>query len=222
MTPPPPELAASDEIHAHALDRLNLALRHLGMFAGENPLRVLLDTLLFVERRPETWEQQVSVWQERGMWTEYGISGVFRTLWPGTRYDDDTASVYAEFARRCGWLAPDRVLDGPAFAALREEARHWAAEDRTWTRTLERFGEPSLLCGSPANPRFPKAVGYTGPDPEEPMVWFHFWNGTAPGDRLGPCRYEEPMLMALRCGEQEPFRRTLTFTPEGNRRRPVA
>ncbi|WP_240930035.1 hypothetical protein [Streptomyces coryli] len=109
------------------------------------------------------------------------------------------ASAYAEFARRCGWLRPDRVL---------------GAQDVT-----AEFGAPSVLFGG-SNPLYGKTLGYLSEDPEQPIVFFHLWNGAAePGG--WPPEHEQPLLLAVRFGEG-PFRRSFTFTPEGERRRPAA
>ncbi|WP_062438689.1 hypothetical protein [Herbidospora daliensis] len=50
----------------------------------------------------------------------------------------------------------------------------------------------------------------------DPMVFFHFWNGRGP---LGEsAMYEEPTLLAARCGTGR-FGDTFIFTPFGTSRR---
>ncbi|MEU3278597.1 hypothetical protein [Streptomyces antibioticus] len=74
------------------------------------------------------------------------MTGAFRHVVPGRNYEDGMASVYAEFARRRGWLKPDGVLTSGAYDALKGRARQWAGEDRTKRAHLNqqpgRPGEP--------------------------------------------------------------------------------
>lgn len=219
--PTPRSLAASDEIRAYLVDQLNHALRRPGMYGRELALRMLMDHLLFVEREPGALAEQQRVWEERGAWSSTGVAGVFRGLIPG-RYDGDeygVASVYAEFAHRRGWLKPDRHLAPGEYASLVGAVRQWAAEDRVWTDIVDEFGAPSVLFGG-NNPYYGKTLGYLTGNPEEPMVSFHLWNGSAPGDEPSwPPEHEEPLLLVVRFGTG-PFRQTCTFTPEGRRRLP--
>ncbi|MEU3795969.1 hypothetical protein AB0F07_40400 [Streptomyces fructofermentans] len=214
-------LAASDEIRAYLIDQLNLALRRPGMFGKESELalRMLMGHLLFAESQPEALAEQQRVWEERGAWSSTGVAGVFRDLIP-EHYEYGIASVYAEFAHHRGWLRPDRVLGPDEHAALQGAVRQWAAEDRVWTDVVDEFGTPSMLFGS-NNPYYGKTLGYLTQNPEEPMVSFHLWNGSAQGaEQSWPPPHEEPLLLAVRFGAG-PFRQTLTFTPEGRRRLPV-
>lgn len=212
-------LASSDEIRTHLVDQLNLALRRPGMYGGEAALRILIDHLLFTERRPEVFSRQQRMWEERGALTATGVSGAFRDLVPGRDYEYGVASVYAEFAHRCGWLRPDRVLANAAYEDLKDRVRRWAGEDRTWADVTAEFGPPCVLFGG-SNPSYGKTLGYLGEDPDQPMVFFHLWNGSAPGAGTWSPEHEQPILLAVRYGEG-PFHRTFTFTPEGRRRKPA-
>ncbi|MFD6245602.1 hypothetical protein ACFWGG_10525, partial [Streptomyces roseolus] len=98
---------------------------------------MLMDHLLFVECRPEAWAEQQRIWEDRGAWSGTGVAGAFRGLIPDRCYECGVASVYAEFAHRCGWLKPDRVLDRDEYAALQRMARQWAREDRVWTDIVD-------------------------------------------------------------------------------------
>ncbi|MGW0630331.1 hypothetical protein [Streptomyces sp. NPDC002758] len=218
MTLPTP-LATAKEIHAHLVDQLNLALRRPGMYGGELTLRILLDHLLFVERQPEAFGQQQQAWQDSGAWSAIGVTGAFRDLIPGRNYESGMASVYAEFAQRRGWLKPDRVLAADAYEALKSHVRRWAGEDRTWADVTAEFGAPSVLFGG-NNPLYGKTLGYLSEDPKQLMVAFHLWNGSAPGAESWPPEHEQPLLLAVRFGEGL-FRRSFTFTPEGERRKPM-
>jgi hypothetical protein len=128
--------------------------------------------------------------------------------------------VYAEFAQQRGWLKPDRVLAGEAYAQLAGRVREWAAqEDRTWGDVTAEFGPPSVQFGG-SNPRYGKSLGYLAEDAGRPMVVFHLWNGSGPGSDSWPPERVQPVLLAARSGPRDlPFSRTLTFTPEGMRRR---
>ncbi|GHH29984.1 hypothetical protein GCM10018780_88790 [Streptomyces lanatus] len=213
-------LATADEIRVYLVDRLNLALRRPGMFGKETALRMLMDHLLFLEKEPEAWTEQQRIWNDRGAWTSTGVAGAFRDLVPGHYDDHCTASVYAEFAHRRDWLVPDRVLDAGEFHALRNSARQWAGVDRVWPDVTAEFGAPSLLIGG-TNPYYGKTLGFLSEDPEDPIVFFHLWNGSAPDDEARWPELEEPLLLAVRFGNGN-FRETVTFTPEGRRRRPEA
>ncbi|MEV1064660.1 hypothetical protein [Streptomyces sp. NPDC050263] len=214
----PDFLASAEDIHAHLVEQVNSMLRRLGMYGGEAALWVAFGHLAFVERDTKAWDEQWRSWLDRSG-RSTGVKGVFRDMVPGHRVDnDEPASVYAEFARRRGWLHPDRVLDADAHARVRDRARPWAAEDRTWPDVTTEFGEPALLLGG-TNPYYGKTLGYFGPDPAEPVVWFHLWNGTEPDGEWPPKR-AQPILLAVRCGDEGPFDDTFTFTPEGRRLMP--
>ncbi|MFB7656406.1 MULTISPECIES: hypothetical protein [unclassified Streptomyces] len=209
MTVPVP-LATAEEIRTHLVDQLNQALRRAGMFGGEVALRLLIDHLLFVERRPEAFARQQQEWEERGLWSCIGVRGAFRDAMLGHSDEYGMASVYGEFAQRCGWLSPDRVLAPRAYEDLVGRVRRWAGKDRTWADVTTEFGEPSVLFGG-TNPRYGKTLGYLSEDPEQPMVFFHLWNDF---EREA----EQPLLLAVRFSGQ-PLPHALTFTPQGELRR---
>ncbi|WP_328496290.1 hypothetical protein OHS59_29025 [Streptomyces sp. NBC_00414] len=211
-------LATADEIHDYLVSQLNLALRRPGMFGREGVQQMLMDHLLFVENEPEAWAQQQHVWEDRGIWTGIGVEGAFWDMVPGHRDENTTTSIYAEFAHCRGWLAPDRVLTSDEYRALRDRARSWASGDREWADVTAEFGAPSLLIGG-TNPYYGKTLGYLGENPEEPIVFFHLWNGSAPGDEASWPELQQPVLLGVRFGDG-PFPSTFTFTPEGLRRRP--
>ncbi|WBP91390.1 hypothetical protein [Kitasatospora cathayae] len=215
----PTPLAAAEEIHTHLVDQLNLALRRPGMYGGEAALRILIDHLLFVERRPEAWAQLQRGWEDRGLWTSIGIAGAFQDLFPAQADCHEISSVYAEFAQQSGWLKPDRVLTGEAYEALTGRVRRWAAADRTWADVTAEFGSPSVLFGG-NNPLYGKTLGYLTEDPQQPMVVFHLWNGSGPGTESWPPEQEQPQLLAVRFGVGS-FPGSLTFTPEGERQKPT-
>ncbi|MFH8385475.1 hypothetical protein ACH4E7_31835 [Kitasatospora sp. NPDC018058] len=189
------------------------------MYGGETALRLLFDHLLFVERQPEAFARQQRAWKGRGVWTATGVAGVFQDLLPEHDDEHDTASVYAEFAQQRGWLKPDSVLAEDAYAALTGCVRQWATVDRTWADVTSEFGPPSVTFGG-NNPLYGKALGYLGEDPQQPMVVFHLWNGSDPGAVSWPPEHEQPLLLAVRFGTGS-FRRSFTFTPEGERRKPT-
>ncbi|GAA2437023.1 hypothetical protein GCM10010191_59840 [Actinomadura vinacea] len=212
------ELAPAAEIRAYLVDEMNLALRRPGMYGGEIALRLLLRHLLFVERDQDDWTERQPAWEKRGIWTSTGATGAFWWLLPKP-HEHDMASVYAEYARARGWLKPDRVLARAEYVTLRAAARPWAGRDRVWTDVTAEFGPPSVQLGG-GNRRYGKVLGYLTEDPDDPIVWFHLWNGPEPGAEVTwPPEQEEAVLLAVRFGDG-PFGETFTFTPEGRRRKP--
>lgn len=213
--------ASPDDMRTYLIDQLNLVLRRPGMYGEvEASMWMVMDHLLFLERRPEVWEEQKRVWSQQGAWTPTGVKGAFRLLLPHDhRYS--VATVYAEFAWRQGWLKPDRVLDAEVYASMRDVAHQWGLRDRVWSDVPAAFGPPSVLIGG-TNPFYGKTLGYVTDDPAELMLSFHLWNGTDPGTEASwPPAHEEPLLLALRCGDGN-FADGFTFTPQGQRRRPKA
>ncbi len=213
-------LAGADEIHAYLVEQLNSALRRPGMFSQRDAaLRMLVDHLLFVERQPEVWAEERRSWASRGAaGSSTGLGGMFEELMPGGYDQNCVASVYAEFAHRRGWLRPDRLLPADEHRALRARVRPWAQTDRSWADVLSEFGPPSILCGG-ASPLYSKTLGYLGEDPEEPMVFFHLWNGSTTAAESTWHELDEPVLLAVRFADT-PFDEAFTFSPEGQRRRP--
>lgn len=215
----PRELAAPDAVRAYFVEQLNGALRRPGMYGGELAVRMLIDHLSFVEQRSQAWGEEQHALEQRGAWSAIGVMGAFRRLLPGD-HEDRPSSVYAEFARRQGWLVPDRVLDAASYVALRETVDSWAAQDRVWGDVVARFGPPSVLFGG-TNPLYGKTLGYLTEEVAEPVVFFHLWNGSdGEAEQSWPPAHAEPLLLAVRSGDG-PFAETFTFTPEGRRRRPA-
>ncbi|MEU9674210.1 hypothetical protein AB0D92_11780 [Streptomyces parvus] len=212
-------LAGADEIHTYLVEQLNSALRRTGVFSRRDAaLRMLVDHLLFVERQPEVWDEEQSSWASRGAGSSTGLGGMFEELMPGGYDQNCVASVYAEFAHRRGWLRPDRLLPADEHHALRARVRPWALTDRSWADVLSEFGPPSILCGG-TSPLYSKTLGYLGEDPEEPIVFFHLWNGSTTAAKSTWYELDEPVLLAVRFADT-PFDEAFTFTPEGQRRRP--
>ncbi|MEU0368842.1 hypothetical protein ABZ070_01015 [Streptomyces sp. NPDC006283] len=210
-------LASSEDMHEYLVNELNLALRRVGVYGElETSMWFLIGHLLVLERRLEVWEQQKGRWERQGAWSSTGVRGAFARYFP-SEHSLGASSVYAEFARREGWLKPDRVLDAEAYSALRNEAGRWADYDRSWADVTAAFGPASIQIGG-NNPRYGKTLGYVTGDPAQPMVAFHLWNGTDPGLQDWPS-HEQPLLLAVRCGDGD-FADSLTFTPQGQNRRP--
>ncbi|MFJ9106556.1 hypothetical protein [Streptomyces sp. NPDC102283] len=212
-------LAGVDEIHAYLIEQLNSALRRPGTFSqGDAALWMLVNHLLFVECQPEVWAEEQRSWASRGSGSSTGLGGMFGELMPGGNDQDCVASVYTEFAHRRGWLRPDRLLAADEHHALRARVRQWARTDRSWADVLSEFGPPSILCGGDS-PLYSKTLGYLGEDPEEPMVFFHLWNGSTTAAGSTWHELDEPVLLAVRFADAL-FDEAFTFTPEGQRRRP--
>ncbi|MFB7617208.1 hypothetical protein [Kitasatospora sp. NPDC056181] len=212
-------LASSDEIHTYLVTRLNDALRRPGMWGGEHAIRLMLDHLLFAERRQGAWEDEQRALEQRKAWTPIGVKGAFEDFLPAD-HGTSVASVYAEFAHRQGWLEADRLLDAAEYDSMLATIDSWATHDRVWADVTSAFGPPSVLFGS-TNPYYGKTLGYVTTDPSAPMLFFHLWNGTDPGaDSSWPPAHEQPLLLAVRRGDA-PFAASFTFTPEGRRRRPA-
>lgn len=209
-------LASSDDIHAYLVGRLNDALRRPGLWGGELSIRLMQDHLLFVEQRLGVWEEEQRTLTERGAWSSTGVKGSFHDFLPAD-HGCAMASVYAEFARRQGWLKADRMLDSSEYVSMRDMVDSWAADDRVWADVVGAFGPPSVLVGS-TNPDYGKTLCYLSDDVSSPMVIFHLWNATEPNAESWPPLHEQPLLLAVRVGDS-PFTESFTFTPEGQRRR---
>lgn len=140
-------LASPDELRTYLMDQLNSVLRRPGMYGDvEAAMWMVVNHLLFLERRPEAWEVQKRAWSQQGALSSTGVKDAFSPLLPPD-HGYSVASVYAEFARHQGWLKPDRVLDVEAYAAMRSAVRQWGQRDRTWADVTTAFGPPSVLFG---------------------------------------------------------------------------
>ncbi|MFD8392985.1 hypothetical protein ACFV2N_28230 [Streptomyces sp. NPDC059680] len=212
-------LASSEEIRTYLVTRLNDALRRPGMSGGELGIRLVLDHLLFVERRQGAWGDEQRLLEQRKVWTPIGVKGAFENFLPAD-HDASAASVYAEIAHRQGWLKADRVLNADEYTSMLATIDSWTDHDRTWADVTSAFGTPSVLFGG-TNPYYAKTLGYVAADHCAPMLFFHLWNGTDPDTEPSwPPAREQPLLLAVRRGDA-PFAASFTFTPEGERRRPA-
>ncbi|MER6129599.1 hypothetical protein ABT173_45010 [Streptomyces sp. NPDC001795] len=211
--------ASPDEMRSYLMDQLNNVLRRPGMYGDvEAAMWMVVNHLLFLERRPEVWEEQKRAWGRQGAWSPTGVKGAFSPLLPPD-HGCSVASVYAEFARRQGWLKPDRVLDAEAYAAMRSTVRQWGQRDRVWADVTAAFGPPSVLFGG-ANPFYRKTLGYLTEDLAQPMVFFHLGNrADRDTESCWPPALTEPLLLAVRCGDGK-FADSFTFTPQGQCLRP--
>lgn len=208
-----------EAIRAYHLERLNAALRRPGMYGSETGIRLLMDAMAFVDGQDEAWLRELDELQHLGLFTSQGVPGAFRLVFPGDRQDETAASVYAEFAHRHGWLTLDGALSGEEYDRVRQEAMSMAARDSFLSEALTSFGPPSVWFGG-TNPLYPKTISYVTSDPATIPVTLHYWNeADHTGDAEGPSVHPEPVLLAVRHGRGR-FLDTLTFTPEGQARRP--
>jgi hypothetical protein len=207
-------LAPAEDIHEHLVRHLNNVLCRPGMYGpratGESHARTLIELILVAEQRPDLLAEQMTRWRERGVFLPTGVTGAFSLQLPAA-HDKGAMTVYAEFAREGGWLRTDRLLDDGEYRALRDAIPQFVAQDRTRPDVLAAFGPPSLPTGT--NPRWPMTHPYVPADPAEPIVTFHLWNEYH-------SELEQPVLLAVHVGGDEPFPEQFSFTPEGRRRRP--
>ncbi|KOU19679.1 hypothetical protein ADK52_28005 [Streptomyces sp. WM6372] len=133
--------------------------------------------------------------------------GAFEKLLPSDpARDAHTASVYAEFAHRRGWLTLGRALSETEYRAVRDALPGWCAVDREWRDVTAAFGEPSVVFGG-QNPHTSKAVAYATEKPEDPMLVVHLWNDHDSGR-------PQPAVLAARVGGTL-LPEAFTFTPLG-------
>jgi hypothetical protein len=213
------DLRPSLEIRSYLHQRINSAIRRLGMFGGEVGLTLLCDALAFVERRDVQWEAERALLRSRGA-SSSGVAGAMGEVLPdGQRDEAAIGSVYAELAARLGWLRLDRSLSDVEQHGLADGVRGWAAIDRRLTDVLVTWGEPSVWLGG-RDPLPPQTLAYALDDVRSPLVCFHLWNQITPTESPdATAAFDEPRLLIVRFGDG-PFTDTLTFTPEGTRRRP--
>ncbi|WP_405488020.1 hypothetical protein [Streptomyces sp. NBC_00096] len=207
--PSTPHLASSIDIHAHLIDQLNSVLRRPAAYGDlDTAIWFLMDHLLVAEQRdPGAWQEEQSRLTEVGAWYTDGVQGAFRKLLPrDAARDTHTASVYAEFAHRRGWLTADRLLSNSEYEAMRDALPGWCAVDRDWPDVTAEFGEPSVVIGGP-NPRVSKALAYATATPGDPLLVLHLWNDYDSG-------LSQPALLAARVGG-DLLPESFTFTPLG-------
>ncbi|MEU0504714.1 hypothetical protein [Nocardia sp. NPDC005998] len=211
-------LRPSQDVHAYLLQRVNAMLRRLGMFGGEPALWAVFDHLYFLEGDNNGLDDLHESWRDRNAFTPTGARGALHRLLPDDLHSA-LPSMYAEAARRRGWLTLDRTLTNTEYSALRATIDSFTQHDHTWSDVLESFGEPSVLFGG-TNPLYETTLAYASADPSDPTVNFHLWNGVEQTSEVTwPPLLEEPILLAIRCGTGL-LPNTFAFTPEGQRRRP--
>ncbi|MFJ9622999.1 hypothetical protein [Streptomyces sp. NPDC101181] len=141
------ELASAQDMRNFLVDQLNSVLRRPGTYGDvEVCAWMTIDHLLFLEQRPDATGEQKHAWGEAGLWPADGVRGAISRLLPPD-HQLSVASVYAEFARRQGWLKADRVVDAGTYASMRITAGAWAQHDREWVDVTTAFGPPSVLFG---------------------------------------------------------------------------
>ncbi len=217
-----PTPRTADEIHRHLLEQINIALRRPEMYGGEHALWSLFGYLGYIEGAgPSIWSSaNLDEWRERGVRapTTRSVAQALSIHLPEP-VEKAVATVFAEEARQRGWLTLDRSLPPDEYQAIHATYRQWASEDRTRDDLLTAFGKPSILIGSD-NPRFASCLGYCTDHSAGPIIWFHLWNRVEPGGPPGAAPiFGLPVLVAARAGD-EPLPQSLTYSPEGERRRP--
>ena len=226
-------VAAPGDLRGYLLTQFNQALRRLGMYGGEDALRLLTDALAFADARQPEWNETVAGLQAQGAATSARVRGAFQLLWgdQGPTPHDAVASVYAEVALPRGWVTLDRALDRQEYDDLDRASLPWAGQDRTLTEVLATFGPPSIWFGG-TNPYYPKTLGYTTA-PITPitdggpysLTCFHLWNRPQPAAAPRRAVHDEPVLLAVRHpspgqpGPGRTFADRFAFTPAGVRHR---
>jgi hypothetical protein len=136
------------------------------------------------------WKAEREYLRTRGAFTSIGVPGAFAYVLPEGKRDHATvASVYAEVARRFGWLLIDRVLTESEQVMLVERAGPRAADDRSLSDVLDTWGQPSAWLGGTKD-LYPKTLAYAVDDREAPLICF--------GDRGRPNRITSTGVEALR------------------------
>ncbi|KOX19957.1 hypothetical protein ADK67_32245 [Saccharothrix sp. NRRL B-16348] len=183
------------------------------MFGGEMALRLYFDALAFADGCEQLWREDIDALRSRGAFAPTGVTGAVEHVL-GHRADDVVSSVYAEIAHVRTWLVLDQPLTPARYDRLRDAIEPWCAQDRSHSDVLAEFGPPSVLLGG-SNPLYPKTFAYGTANPDDPLVFLHLWNGTAPGSATSwPPDHAEPQLLAARCGGAT-FRDGFSFTPRG-------
>ncbi|WP_327109183.1 hypothetical protein [Nonomuraea glycinis] len=212
----PARLRPSEDIHGFLVEQLNQTLRRPGMYGGEAAVRLVIDHLAYVERSEAAVAGHYEAMESCGSFIVTGATEAFSRLIPDSN-EYGMASVYAEFAREREWLWMERLLSADDYATMAGMVEPWLKEDRMLSDVLGVFGEPSIFFGG-SNPRYGKTLAYASVAPDDPMVFFHLWNGSDPETGAPWPAYDEPVLFAVRRGSGR-FDQRFTFTPKGERLR---
>jgi hypothetical protein len=187
------------------------------MYGGELALWLYFDAMAFTDDRAESWKADQDALRARSASLSTGVGGAVEQVM-GERHDGVMSSVYAEIAHRHAWLVLDRELSAREYGRLRDTFRDSTTHDRTHSDVVAAFGPPSMLLGG-SNPYYSKTLAYGTARPDDPLVFFHLWNGSEPGaERTWPPVHAEPLLLAARCGGAS-FADGFSFTPKGAARR---
>jgi hypothetical protein len=233
MSDPIPARPTAGDLREYLLAQFNQALRRLGMYGGEDALRLLAGALAFADACQPEWNETMAGLQAQQAATSAGVGGAFQCHWgdQGPNPHDAVASVYAEVALPRGWVTLDRALDRREYDDLDRSSGPWASQDRTLTEVLATFGPPSIWFGG-TNP-YPKTLGYTTTPTTDGgpyfLTCFHLWNRPQPADAPRRAGHDEPVLLAVRHpsrpgqpgqpGPGRPFADHFAFTPAGARHR---
>ncbi len=139
-----------EEIRAHFLERLALALKRPGMFGGPNIIRELLNYLVFIDENEKSYETLIA--EERFV-RYFGPGWIAAPFWwkfggKYDRYANEVSSVYAEIAYQLGYAKLDRNLDAGEWRSLRKGSRK-RIQERDWTVSdvVQEFGPSSFRTG---------------------------------------------------------------------------
>lgn len=221
-TMPVDELAGPTpgDIRGYLLSQLGLALRRPGMYGNEIAHRLYLDAVAFAHGQEQALDDEMAALRSRKAFNSLGVTGAVESIL-GFTASDVMTSVYVEIAHRYAWLVLDRTLSPDEYDHIRRAVVPWCGQDRSKSDVLARFGPPSMVVGG-SNPYFPKTIAYGSADLGSPLVFFHLWNGSIPGEpETWPPPYPEPQLLAARC-DGATFVEGFTFTPLGVRLRRLA
>lgn len=199
----------SGEVREYLLGRLGEAVRRPGSSGGEPVLGLLFDALEFLGRGRRPWRSELA---GMGAWSAAGVGGAVELVL-GERAEDLAAAVYAELARRRGWLAPDRELSPAQYYRLRAALPSWCARDRVRDEVLAEFGPPSVAIGGGTccgGACWGGTLAYGTARADYPLVCFRLCGA---GGSAGAG------LVAAWCGDQPLREEGLLFTPWGAARR---
>lgn len=177
---------------------LNAALRRPGMYGGELAIMGMLSDLAWTDRQEHALARFGELLVARSMWTSTGVVGAFERLAPTIDAQLAAASVFAEIARRLGWLEVDQTCDAATYWKIVNSAPGLVADrDLTLEDIEAAFGPASVRIGGSKS----GAYGYTGPEERHTFLWFH-------------AAVADPRVVCCRRDEQS-FVDSVTFTPLG-------